>query len=82
MTGRASLATITVEIEERYRAELTLGPATLTTRFQNALVDGLRGTIDAVIGVSLVLVRVAPGVGLVGLLWFWPGRWARRRMRR
>jgi hypothetical protein len=82
MTGRASLATITVEIEERYRAEITLGPATLTTRFQNALVDGLRGTIDAVIGVSLVLVRVAPGVGLVGLLWFWPGRWAWRRMRR
>jgi hypothetical protein len=81
MAGRASLATITVQVEERYRAEIALGPATLSTRFHNALVDGLRGAIDAVIGVSLTVVQAAPAVGLVGLLWFWPGRWAWRRIR-
>jgi hypothetical protein len=81
MAGRAALSTITVQVEERYRAEITLGPVTLSTRFHNALVDGLRGAVDTIIDVSLALVGAAPAIGLWGLLLFWPTRWAWRRIR-
>jgi anti-sigma factor RsiW len=82
MAGRAALSTITVQVGERYRAEITLGPVTLSTRFHNALVDGLRGAVDTIIDASLALVGAAPAVGLWGLLLFWPTRWAWRRIRR
>jgi hypothetical protein len=82
MAGRAVLSTITVQVEERYRAEITIGPTTLSTRFHNALVDGLRAAIDAVIDISLAFVGAAPALGLWGLLLFWPSRWAWRRIRR
>ncbi len=82
MAGRAALSTITVQIEERYRAEITIEPTTLSTRFRNALVDGLRGALDSITDLSLAFVGAAPTVGLWGLLLFWPGRWAWRRIRR
>jgi hypothetical protein len=82
MAGRAALSTITVQVGERYRAEITLGPVTLSTRFHNALVDGLRGAVDTIIDASLALVGATPAVGLWGLLLFWPTRWAWRRIRR
>lgn len=82
MAGRAALSTITVQVEERYRAEITLEPTTLSMRFHNALVDGLRGALDAVIDISLAFVGAAPAVGLASLVLFWPGRWAWRTIRR
>jgi hypothetical protein len=82
MAGRAALSTITVQVEERYRAEITIEPTTLSARFRNALVDGLRGALDSITDISLAFVGAAPAVGLWGLLLFWPGRWAWRRIQR
>ena len=48
MRNRAALSTISVQVDERYRAELAdNGPLPIGTRLRNAVVDGAHGTRES-----------------------------------
>jgi hypothetical protein len=68
---RVAYATITLEVNEERKAAMDMGPLTVTARFRNAFVDGVRSAVASLIDVSLVLLRVAPALAVwVGLLFF------------
>ena len=76
---RVDLATVTLTIQEQYRADLAIGPLPLNLRFKNALVDGLRDAANSLLTMALVILQVAPLLIAWGLLLFFPVRWAWRR---
>jgi hypothetical protein len=74
LQDRVDLATIRVDIDEAYKANLTSGAPPLTERFQNAVVDGAREALASLVTVALTLLRFAPVVIVWTLLLFWPLR--------
>ncbi|HKV99210.1 MAG TPA: DUF4349 domain-containing protein [Vicinamibacterales bacterium] len=86
MRNRAALSTISVEIQERYRAELAdSGPLSIGTRLRNAVVDGARAALESLVGVTLAVLGAAPTLMLWAVVLFLPvralwKRFSRRRM--
>jgi hypothetical protein len=78
---RVDLATVTLTVQEQYRADLALGPLPLPTRFKNALVDGSRHAAESLIAAAILLLQIAPMLLVWGLILAWPVRWAWRRVR-
>lgn len=79
---RVSYATLTLELSEERKAELDLGPASVSSRFRNALVDGLRSAADSLIEIALFAIRVGPFLLLWAALLALPARVVLRRLRR
>jgi hypothetical protein len=77
---RVDLATVTLTVQEQYRADLALGPLPLPTRFKNALVDGSRQAAESLVGAVLLVLQIAPTLIVWGLMLVWPARWAWRRL--
>lgn len=77
---RVDLATVTLTIQEQYRADLAIGPLPLNLRFKNALVDGLRDAAESLLTTVLFILQVAPLLIVWVLLLFLPARWAWRRV--
>jgi hypothetical protein len=83
MRNRAALSTITVDVAERYRAELSdTDPLPVGIRLRNAVVDGARVALDSVVSLALAILGAAPAVLLWAALLFWPARWGARKIRR
>lgn len=83
MRNRAALSTISVEIDERYRAELAdSGPLSIGARLRNAVVDGARAAVESLVGVALGVLGAAPTLVVWAAVLFVPVRWLIRRMRR
>jgi hypothetical protein len=83
MRNRAALSTISIEVAERYRAELAdNGPLPTGTRLRNAVVDGARTAFESLVGVSLAVLGAAPTLLIWAVILFLPARWVVRRMRR
>lgn len=83
MRNRAALSTISIQIEERYRAELAdSGPLSIGTRLRNAVVDGARAALESLVGVALTVLAAAPTLLLWTVMLFLPMRWIVRRLRR
>ncbi len=82
---RVTYATLTLEVTEQQHAALDLGPQPISGRFRDAFVTGITQALDGALGLSLLVVRIAP----VLLLWIavlgWPAwaivRWNRRPAR-
>jgi hypothetical protein len=82
MRNRAALSTISVEVEERYRAELAdASPLSLGARLRNAIVDGARTAFESVVSFVLALLSAAPLLLVWAVLLFLPMRWVVRRVR-
>jgi hypothetical protein len=79
---RVDLATVTLTVQEQYRADLALGPLPLPVRFKNAVVDGFRQAAESLVGTALVVLQIAPTLLVWGLILAWPARWAWRRLLR
>ena len=83
MRNRAALSTITIDVAERYRAELAdNGPLPIGTRLRNAVVDGARTALESLVGVALAVLGAAPTLLLWAAMLFVPARWVVRRLRR
>ena len=82
MQGRAAQSTITVKIDETYRADLATGPEPLATRMSNALVDGMRGALGSLEAVTIALLTIGPALLAWGTLLALPAWWIVRRVRR
>ena len=83
MRNRAALSTITIDVAERYRAELAdNGPLPISTRLRNAVVDGARTALESLVGVALAVLAAAPALLLWAAMLFVPARWVVRRLRR
>ena len=83
MRNRAALSTISVQVDERYRAELAdNGPLPIGTRLRNAVVDGARAALESAVGVALGVLSAAPTLLLWTAVLFLPARLVWRRLRR
>jgi len=83
MRNRAALSTISVEVDERYRAELAeTGPLPMSVRLRNAVVDGARTALESLVGFALAFLGAAPTLMIWAAILFLPARWAIRRVRR
>jgi len=76
---RVDLATVTLTVQEQYRADLAIGPLPLNLRFKNALVDGFRHAAESLVGASLIILQAAPMLLVWSLILVWPVRWAWRK---
>jgi anti-sigma factor RsiW len=85
MRSRVSYATIVVDIAEAYRAEVTLGDASVRTRLRNAIVEGWRTAINGLLDVVLFVLQIGPslviGIAVLGIpaIWYWRRRQAHTR---
>jgi hypothetical protein len=80
MRDRAALCTITVEASERRQPDLALGPVPVPTRLSNAMIDGIRGALDSLVTVALVVLQTGPTL-LVWVAILAPGMWLVLRRR-
>jgi anti-sigma factor RsiW len=82
MRNRAAQSTITVEVAERYVANLADETTpSIGMRLRNAMVDGAKAAIEGVVSVVLAVLTAAPTIAIWFALLFFPVRWAWRRLR-
>jgi Domain of unknown function (DUF4349) len=79
---RVDYATVDVNLSEEYKAQLGTPAPSISTRFHNALVTGIRGAQDTIVGVVLFCAEVGPSLVLWAVLlvptgWFLWRRWRR-----
>ncbi len=77
---RVAYSSIQLEIIEEYAASLEVGSSSLARRVRNTVVDGFRTAIGGVVTIVLSLLYLAPSLVFLGLIFFWPARWAWRRL--
>jgi hypothetical protein len=75
---RVDFATLTLTVNEEYKAQLHVNDS-LSTKFRNAAVDGFRGMVGSVVGISLFLLSSGPAILLWIAILFFPARFAWRR---
>lgn len=78
---RVTYATITLEIVEPHKAALDLGPITVSDRFRNAAVDGVRQASESALGVVLFATRTVPTLLIWAAIGAWPALFIVRRLR-
>jgi hypothetical protein len=81
LEGRVSLATINLQLHEEYKAQIEVAPPSTAIRLHNAMVEGYRGVVDSVVGLTLFLLSYGPSLLFWGLIFFWPARMLWRRVR-
>jgi anti-sigma factor RsiW len=82
MRNRVTYATISVEITEAYKAEVSLGPLPIGTQLRNAIVDGWRSAANSAFAIVLFVFEAGPSV-LLWMLVLGPPAWfVWRRARR
>ena len=79
---RVDFATVDLNLSEEYNAQLGGPAASISTRFHNAAVSGLRNALDAVVGVALYFTEVGPSlviwlIVILPVAWFIWRRWKR-----
>jgi hypothetical protein len=77
--GRVDLAAVTLEVGERYRAELAPSSTPLGTRLRNALVDGARTAGASVLSFVTLFLQLAPTIAVWLVLLALPARAIWRR---
>lgn len=77
-----SYASVSVQLSAERKAEISFGPAGVSTRLRNAVVDGWRRAFEGAIGVVVFVAGAGPTVLLWGLVLSAPALLLRRRWRR
>jgi Domain of unknown function (DUF4349)/Putative zinc-finger len=80
--NRVTFGTLTVKVNEEYKAQTQIVPSSFLRRFQNAAVEGYRSMIQGLVGVIEVLLSYGPSVLVWAGMLFFPVRIAWRRVRR
>src|SRR5271157_538044 len=75
---RVDYATLTLTVNEEYKAQLHADSST-STQFRNAAVDGFRAAEGSVVGLALFLLADGPVLLLWAAVLFFPARFAWRR---
>ena len=78
---RVQFATMKLQVNEEYKAQLQVTPPSTGTRLRNALVGGYRDAADSLIGFILFLLGTGPTLLLWSAVLYWPARFAWRRCR-
>jgi anti-sigma factor RsiW len=84
MEHQVSYATVQLQLNEEYRAQLNSGAVSTGTRIRNSLVEGFRNLGDGVVGMLLFVFAYGPSIlfwlALIGVpAWLGWRRWRRRR---
>jgi hypothetical protein len=79
---RVTYATVNLVVMEETPAALNLGPRPVTGRFRDAFVTGLTEAVETALGLTLLLLRVAPTLLLWVAVLAWPVLLLVRRTRR
>jgi Domain of unknown function (DUF4349)/Putative zinc-finger len=79
---RVEFATVEINLLEEYKAQLERPAPAVSTRFHNALVKGIRGAQETIIGIVLFCAEFGPSLVLWVLIlvpagWFFWRRWRR-----
>lgn len=82
LTKRVDFATLIVNVNEDYKAQLQTMPASSLTQLHNAAVDGYRFMIGGLFSVVLGVVSYGPSFILWGAILFIPSRILWKRFRR
>jgi hypothetical protein len=82
LNNRISLATISLQVNEDYRAPLTgtIAPS-IGTRLSNSAMDGLHAAFNGIIGLMQVILAAGPSLLLWGLLFGLPGYFLWKKLR-
>jgi hypothetical protein len=80
--NRVDFGTLTVRVNEDYKAQIQIAPSSFLRRLQNAGVEGYRSMIHGLVGVIEALLSYGPSVLIWAGLLFFPVRIAWRRLRR
>ena len=75
-------ATITVDISEAYRAEVSLGSQPPGARLRNALVDGWQAAVNSAFDALLFILQAGPSFLLWMLVLGAPALWLWKRTKR
>jgi Domain of unknown function (DUF4349)/Putative zinc-finger len=83
MEHQVSYATVQLQSNEEYRAQLNSGAVSTGTRIRNSLVEGFRNLGDGVVGMLLFVFAYGPSIlfwlALIGVpAWFGWRRWRKR----
>lgn len=81
MKNQVDLATITITVNEAYKAELKAVPPSTGVQFRNAAVEGYRSLVDGIIAVLLWLLSAGPTLLLWAAILFFPAKIAWKRMK-
>jgi anti-sigma factor RsiW len=80
---RVTYAALTLEVAESRQATVNLGPEPIGGRVRDAFVTGVGEAVDTAVGLTLLVIRVAPTLLLWSLLLILPIRlairWSRKR---
>ena len=79
---RVDFATVEVNLSEEYKAQLGTPAPPISTRFHNAVVKGIRGAQETIVGILLFFAEVGPSLALWVVFlapagWFLWRRWRR-----
>jgi hypothetical protein len=66
LNNKVEFVTIQLELSEEYHAELTSPAPSTAAQLRNASIDGVRSAADAIIDISIFLLRYGPTL----LIWF------------
>jgi hypothetical protein len=82
LANRVDFGTLTVKVNEDYKAQIQVLPSSFLTSFQNAAVEGYRSMIQGLVSVIVVVLSYGPSVLIWAGLLFFPARIAWRKLRR
>ncbi len=80
LQNRVALATIQLQLNEEYRAELEPAPPSAPTRLRNAVVDGYHNFTEGALDLLLFLLRYGPSLAFWVFVLGWPLRAGWRRL--
>jgi hypothetical protein len=81
LKNQVDYATLTITVNEDYKAELKVVPPSTSTQIRNAAVEGYRNLVDGLLGVFLWLLSVLPALLVWCGLLFFPARYAWKKLR-
>ena len=81
LENRVGYATVEIQLQEEYKAEIEMAPPSTGNRLWNATVEGYRGVAESALGLALALLRYGPSLLFWAVLLFWPARFIWKRLR-
>ncbi|HMF89442.1 MAG TPA: DUF4349 domain-containing protein, partial [Candidatus Angelobacter sp.] len=81
LKNQVDYATLSITVNEDYKAELKVVPPSTSTQIRNAAVEGYRNLVDGLLGIFLWLLSVLPALLVWCAVLFFPARFAWRKLR-